>query len=122
MSEAFPRPDHVTAWHQASLVDWPASGFWREISAANPDALVILSRRESPEVWWQSASRTVLNSATQEPPDAVRAEIPPERLLEWLPADGWPPLCTAPGVPIPDEPFPHLNTSADFRVRAGWDT
>ena len=29
--------------------------------------------------------------------------------------DGWEPLCTALGVPVPDEPFPHTNTAADFR-------
>jgi hypothetical protein len=173
MSEVAPRPDHVAAWHEASLgnlpdwdklfagfdatVDWPASGFWRELSAAYPDALVLLSRRESPEVWWRSASRTVLQFAEQEAPpgqepfwamcldflrarftdrwrdaeaamaayarhnDAVRAEVPPERLLEWLPGDGWAPLCAALGVPIPDEPFSHLNTTAEFRARAGWD-
>jgi sulfotransferase family protein len=173
MSEVFPRPDHVTAWHQACLgklpdweglfagfdatVDWPASGFWRELSAAYPDALVVLSRRESPDVWWQSASRTVLHWTEQEAPpgeeaawamcldflrarftdrwldpeaamaayirhnDAVRAETPPERLLEWLPGDGWPPLCAALGLPVPDEPFPCLNTSTEFRARAGWD-
>lgn len=173
MSEVAPRPGHVTAWHQASLgklpdwdelfagfdatVDWPASGFWRELSAAYPDALVLLSRRESPEIWWQSATRTVLRFAEQDAPpgqeafwamcldflrtrftdrwqdaktamatyvrhnEAVRAEIPPGRLLEWLPGDGWPPLCAKLGVPIPDEPFPHLNTSEEFRARAGWD-
>jgi hypothetical protein len=43
----------------ASL-DWPASMFWRELSAANPYAPVILSIRESAEAWWQSANETIL--------------------------------------------------------------
>ncbi len=48
----------------------------------------------------------------------VRAEIGPERLVEWQPADGWEPICRALGVPVPDRPFPHENTTADFLVRA----
>lgn len=45
----------------------------------------------------------------------VRATAPPDRLLEWTAADGWAPLCAALGVPIPDAPFPHENTTSDFR-------
>jgi Sulfotransferase domain len=43
-----------------AAVDWPASMFWRELSAANPDALVLLSLRDSAETWWQSANATIL--------------------------------------------------------------
>ena len=45
---------------------------------------------------------------------AVRAAVAPGRLVEWSPGDGWAPLCDALGVAIPDDPFPHLNTRADF--------
>lgn len=48
----------------------------------------------------------------------VRAEIEPERLIEWQPADGWEPICRALGVAVPDHPFPHENTRADFVARA----
>jgi hypothetical protein len=48
----------------------------------------------------------------------VRAEIAPERLVEWQPADGWEPLCRALGLPVPDRPFPHENSTADFLARA----
>jgi hypothetical protein len=44
----------------------------------------------------------------------VRATIPPERLLEWTPSDGWAPICSRLGVPIPDAPFPHYNRRSDF--------
>lgn len=43
-----------------AAVDWPASMFWRELSEANPDALVLLSVRDSAEAWWQSAEATIL--------------------------------------------------------------
>jgi len=49
--------------------------------------------------------------------DAVRHEVPPERLVEWQPGDGWGPLCKALGVDEPDEPFPHVNTTEEFRAR-----
>jgi hypothetical protein len=43
-----------------AAVDWPASHFWRALSAAYPDALVLLSVRDSAETWWQSAEATIL--------------------------------------------------------------
>lgn len=46
---------------------------------------------------------------------AVRAAIAPNRLIEWQPSDGWLPLCRALNLPVPPEPFPHLNTTADYR-------
>jgi hypothetical protein len=39
--------DALTAGFVAA-VDWPASLFWRELSFANPDALVLLSTRGCP--------------------------------------------------------------------------
>lgn len=48
---------------------------------------------------------------------AVRAEVPADRLVEWQPGDGWDPLCAALGVPVPAEPFPHSNTTEEFRAR-----
>jgi hypothetical protein len=44
----------------------------------------------------------------------VRASVPPDRLVDWSPGDGWEPICRALGVPVPDAPFPHLNTRQDF--------
>ena len=50
----------------------------------------------------------------------VRANAPPDRLVEWHPGDGWEPICKALSVPVPDEEFPHANTTEEFRARAGW--
>ena len=49
---------------------------------------------------------------------AVRAEVPPDRLVEWQPGDGWGPLAKALGVDVPDEPFPHNNTTEEFNARS----
>jgi hypothetical protein len=44
--------------------------------------------------------------------DAVRREVPTERLLDYQVGQGWAPLCAFLGVPVPDAPFPHLNDRA----------
>lgn len=54
--------------------------------------------------------------------DDVRATADPARLVEWTPGDGWEPICTALGLPVPDEPFPHVNTTDDFRAMVGLDS
>jgi len=50
--------------------------------------------------------------------ERVRREIPGERLLEWRASDGWGPLCAALHLPVPDEPFPRVNTRDEFLSRA----
>jgi hypothetical protein len=52
-------------WNQllneyVATVDWPASMFWRELSEACPDSLVLLSVRDSAETWWQSLNESIL--------------------------------------------------------------
>jgi hypothetical protein len=136
-----------------SLVDWPGCSFWAELSAANPDALVLLSVRD-PESWYRSASNTIFQSFDRVPPElkpwmdamqvllrdrfsdrfddptsmmdayerhnaAVRHAIPPARLLEWAPNDGWDPICDRLGIEVPGEPFPVTNTTDEFRATVG---
>jgi hypothetical protein len=43
----------------------------------------------------------------------VQAGVPADRLLVHRSAEGWGPLCAHLGAPVPDVPYPHLNTSAD---------
>jgi Sulfotransferase domain len=137
-----------------AVVDWPGASFWREISDANPEALVLLSTRD-PESWYRSACDTIFNPIEAPPPGleewfavtmpklfetrfsadlgnaaamieafeahnaAVRAGVPPERLLEWTVSDGWEPICARLGVAVPDEPFPVTNTTAETRELLG---
>ena len=164
MVEVFPRPAHVAMWTAAgkgepvdwnalfagfvAAVDWPTAAFWKELSVAFPEALVLLSTRDS-ESWWKSASETIfaprdappapelvemsnaVNAGRFDPDrsdkqatiaayerrnELVRATVHPSRLVEWRLGDGWGPLCAALGMPVPDEPFPHTNTTEDFKA------
>jgi hypothetical protein len=46
---------------------------------------------------------------------AVKATVPPERLLIHELGDGWEPLCKHLGVPVPSEPYPSRNKATDFQ-------
>ena len=74
MVEVFPDADQIAGFTAAiegrpvdwrrlmdrftAQVDWPGASFWPELSAAFPDALVILSVRD-PADWYRSASTTI---------------------------------------------------------------
>jgi hypothetical protein len=174
MLEVFGHPEHIPVWHAAvngeavdwsdlftaygAAVDWPTAAFWRELMAAYPDAVVLLSTRDA-DGWWRSADDTIFQVIARDLPDDpvgnaqmrmirdllskrftpdlrdpaaakaayerhnadVRAAVPGNRLVEWHPGDGWAPLCAALGVPEPDDEFPHVNTTAEFRAMAGLD-
>jgi hypothetical protein len=166
MMEVFGLPEHVPLWTAAAegnppdwaamladfdaIVDWPGGAFWPELSAAFPDAPVLLSVRDS-ESWWKSASATIFEVTQQQievgedfgkmiaalfsnrftadylDKDAaiaayerhnaeVRASVPADKLVVWSPGDGWGPLCDMLGVAVPSDPFPHVNTTAEFRA------
>ena len=46
----------------------------------------------------------------------VQDAIPAERLLVYDPADGWGPLCRFLGLPVPEAPYPRVNTTEEFKV------
>ena len=48
----------------------------------------------------------------------VKRTVPDERLLVYEVKQGWAPLCTFLGVPVPDTPFPRSNTTEEFLARA----
>lgn len=43
--------------------------------------------------------------------------LPPEKLLVFEASDGWEPLCGFLDLPVPDEPYPWVNSTEDFRAR-----
>jgi hypothetical protein len=171
MAEVFEHLEDAPVWRAATrrdeldwssfppdcdaAVDWPASAFWRELAAAHPDAVIVLSTRESATKWWESADETIfpiLRKPVEQPEneewhqmvlelaareigsdwdnaeraqafyerhnEEVRREAPADRLLEWRATDGWEPLCEALDLPVPDDPFPRVNTRDEWRARA----
>lgn len=47
----------------------------------------------------------------------VRREIPAARLLVYDVSQGWGPLCAFLRRPVPDIPFPNVNSTAEFQAR-----
>ncbi len=84
MLEILGDPTQVPAWIDAiegrpvdwsamldryrAIVDWPGCSFWAELSAAYPDALVLLSVRD-PEDWYRSATNTIFLTFDNMPPE-----------------------------------------------------
>jgi hypothetical protein len=54
--------------------------------------------------------------------EMVKKTIPAEQLLVFAVKDGWEPLCTFLGEPIPDEPFPRTNDRLEFWDRVNGKT
>lgn len=41
--------------------------------------------------------------------------VAPEKLLVFEPSQGWEPLCKFLGRPVPEQPFPHVNDTQEFK-------
>lgn len=48
---------------------------------------------------------------------AVTEEVPPDRLLVFEAKQGWQPLCAFLGVPVPDSPYPRVNSREEMQQR-----
>ncbi|HEY1752052.1 MAG TPA: sulfotransferase [Caulobacteraceae bacterium] len=63
------------------------------------------------------ADRAYMTDHFRRHTEAVKAAIPPERLLVYEVGEGWDRLCPFLGVPVPAEPYPSENSRADFIAR-----
>lgn len=50
--------------------------------------------------------------------DYVKSHAPPDRLLVFEASQGWEPLCGFLGRPVPEEPYPRVNTTEEFQARS----
>jgi hypothetical protein len=84
MEENFAHPERFVLWREAfqrkqvgepidwrplladyrAIVDWPGAYFWRELTAAHPEAKVILTLRD-PDRWYESTLATIFNYRTR---------------------------------------------------------
>jgi len=173
MDEVYGNEGHVEAWTEIinggprkfakllaryrSVVDWPACTYWKRLWHANPDAQLVLTRRD-PDAWFESMSNTIFPALQARSDDEARnrwrvatrrvifhetfgdrfdrdsviavlraherdviESVPKEQLLAYDVSEGWEPLCEFLGVPVPGEPFPRVNSTAEFRVWTGLD-
>jgi hypothetical protein len=111
------RGDAETWWRSADKTVWEvmrrppfADPRWHEMAHR-------LARRLCDP--WDDANAAM--AAYERHNAAVRAQVPPDRLVEWQPAEGWGPLCRGLGVAVPDDAFPVTNTTAEFRAGLGFD-
>src|SRR5947208_7597684 len=81
MMEVFEHLDHAPVWHAAirgeqvdfqrvlegyaATVDWPGAGVWRQLAAAYPEALVLLSTRRDAATWLKSARATIMGNGPE---------------------------------------------------------
>lgn len=64
-----------------SAVDWPSAFFWRELSAYYPDARILLTLR-SPESWYASMQKTILESiGPGNDPESIGVKLIAERVF-----------------------------------------
>jgi hypothetical protein len=109
------------------LSERPAPAWWRSVDAtvlevvrrapAEPEPWIALTRSLFERFCADPYSPGAAQAACAAHSAAVREAVVPDRLVTWVPGDGWEPLCAALGAPVPDEPFPHANTAESFRAR-----
>jgi hypothetical protein len=106
------RSAHATIFNFPSLEDPPGMQGWLQMVTD------MMATRFTADIDDETAAKAAYERHNAE----VRASVPRERLLEWQPGDGWKPICDALGVAVPDDPFPHVNTTAEFRQMMGLDS
>jgi hypothetical protein len=89
-----------------------------DVGAAQVAMAVDMLRHRFTRDW---ADEEAAKAAYERHNATVRASVPPSRLVEWRPGDGWAPLCAALAVDVPDAPFPHVNSTEEFRTMANLD-
>ena len=151
-----------------AAVDFPASMCWETLMKVYPNAKVVHTRRTSADVWWASASDSILSLgnlfpfnvmnrvvpffvqhkemvdamwsnllnkpvSSDEPGfpgihkadfleryeannERVTSVVPHKRLLVHDHAHGWDRLCAFLGKAVPLDPYPRVNSRAEFKT------
>lgn len=103
--------DFESWWKSASNTIFPAiqaaEGEWRDMVET------LLTNTFTFELNDKDACRAAFDAHYAN----IREKIPANRILEWTAGDGWEPICERLGIAVPDEPFPHTNTTEQFKNR-----
>ena len=91
--------------------DEPGTNAWWDM------AIAMFEHRFTPDFLDRDAAMAAVDAWNAD----VRATAPADRLVIWDTGAGWEPICDALGLPVPDQPFPHTNSTEEFRERAGLD-
>ncbi|MEV6848652.1 sulfotransferase family protein [Actinoplanes sp. NPDC051411] len=103
-------------WYEsADKTIYAAANAGRESGVMDPDVISMVDAT----VWegtfdGRFADREATIQRFLEHNARVRREIPADRLLVFEVAQGWEPLCSFLGVPVPETPFPRLNDTVTF--------
>jgi len=136
--------DGVLGDYEAT-VDWPACTFYKELMRRNPEARVLLSVRDperwyestrstiyeltftgrrsslAKDIIWQGTfdgrfeDKSYAIEVFERHNEEVKRHVSRENLLVYEVKEGWGPLCEFLDVPVPDEPFPYLNDTAQMQ-------
>jgi hypothetical protein len=109
-----------------------ADAWWKSASSTIFVALATYFAPDAPDDGWTRMGRGMMTTFTpgwQDEASAkaaylayndhVRETAPKDRFLEWHPEDGWDPICAALDLEVPDQPFPHANTTSDAQRELG---
>ncbi len=101
------------AEHGASTPDSPTGGMPPAIDRMRPLLTKIGQHYFGPDfaVGQELDDEDVAVAAFERHTTTLRESLPADRLLVFDVRQGWDPLCAFLGVPVPEEPFPHLNDS-----------
>lgn len=89
----------------------PEPAWLEDLMAVNRELIFERALRGRPD------DRASVIRCFEEHNEAVRSEVPAERLILYEVGSGWAPLCKALTIPIPDDPYPRTNSTQEFRER-----
>ena len=89
--------------------------------------MIFVKEALNPHMYWISRMMVNVHGVDPNDPRTVLAQmytdwnkrvietVPAEKLLIFNVKEGWKPLCDFLGVPVPDKPFPRVNSTAHFK-------
>lgn len=137
LMEAFPdakvvlteHPKGAEAWYDSTretIYSWHqrvASGAAPE-DGSDPEFDKVVDAMMTRIVWGETGifrgdflDRDVAIAIYRDHNQAVRDEVPAERLVDWTADQGWAPICAALGIDVPDRPFPRRNDRSEMSRR-----